>query len=144
MYTILRRGLLLAMVIGIAMLIASCSPGSETIAVNPLAEPTSYVPDTPVPLPDYRSDQMVMMSGTFVEIEGALVFQTVGEGSAVVGYNLDYGRFETAIEFVKGTGIGAPSAEIKGYVLNDGRLAICMADELFTMKAFRLDDCPLQ
>jgi len=86
---------------------------------------------------------MMEMSGIFVEIEGALVFQSGGEGSPIVAYNLDHERWSTAVDFVKASGAGVPRAVVRGYLLNSGRLAVCRAEEIFVNPpALVVDTCP--
>jgi len=140
---IFRRLLILSIAIGAVALFASgCTSGSGQLPVGPATEPTSYIPDTPVPEPDYGADQMMEMSGVFVEIEGALVFQSGGEGSPIVAYNLDHERWSAAVDFVKASGVGEPRAVVRGYLLNNGRLAVCRAEEMLTISPAVVDTCP--
>lgn len=133
-----------------AVLIAGCSTSNpRPVLVEPLPEPTSYVPDTAEPLPTEElealtADQLVELSGSFIMNGDELIFQSGGEGSPTVDYFLDHDRWSTVMDFMSYTHSEVPSAMVKGYLLDNGKLAVCRTEELFTFKTLVIDDCPLQ
>jgi hypothetical protein len=77
------------------------------------------------------------LEGSFEEQEGILVFK-----AAQKIYHLEFDRYSTAIKFVVATGVGEPSAAIRAFHLDNERLAVCRAKEIFSLEPQTIDDCP--